>query len=111
MYGESVAPEAQPEQATPIPLLHNAFPLQRGRGISGKIIPDVGKGLSKEVLSTPRRPGLDELADHLRGLRATGGLPGTAVGSRGQVSCVAVDLDEAEPGPLEAFLEVQTAEK
>jgi hypothetical protein len=105
MYGESVAPEAQPEQATPIPLLHNAFPLQRGRGISGKIIPDVGKGLSKEVLSTPRRPGLDEVADHLRGLRATGGLPGTAVGSRGQVSWVAVDLDEAEPGPLEAFLE------
>jgi hypothetical protein len=105
MYGESVAPEAQPEQATPIPLLHNAFPLQRGRGISGKIIPNVGKGLSKEVLSTPRRPGLDEVADHLRGLRATGGLPGTAVGSRGQVSWVAVDLDEAEPGPLEAFLE------
>jgi hypothetical protein len=105
MYGESVAPEAQPEQATPIPLLHNAFPLQRGRGISGKIIPDVGKRLSKEVLSTPRRPGLDEVADHLRGLRATGGLPGTAVGSRGQVSWVAVDLDEAEPGPLEAFPE------
>jgi len=102
---------AEPPEELSSAFVHNAFPLQRGRGISGKIIPDVGKGLSKEVLSTPRRPGLDEVADHLRGLRATGGLPGTAVGSRGQVSWVAVDLDEAEPGPLEAFLEVQTAEK
>ena len=100
-----MAPETQPEQTIPIPFLHNAFPLQRGRGLSGKILPDVGKGFSKEVLSLPRRPGLDEMADHLRGLRAAGGLPGTAEGRRGLVSWVAVDLDEAEPGPLEAFLE------